>query len=299
MESLLAIAFSKENTNEAKKLRFEAQRKLILMLMMYDANKYINKKIKVGKKGIDTVSNAIYGQQSIAGKRNLILDGENYGVEVDGGVKTEEALLRKIIVRNVWDLNGDFYNDIFRESIIFTKKENSSWQEKDLEEVEFAIPEGCILRDDKGKVLQTIKAPACVGQYILQLFKNAKSLLKDNECIEISSWKNCLNGMQSNGAGGGGDIRMCKFYVNYYKKDKDGNILEDSKVAKEIQMFVPNKDKENQIVGGEYDYKNKKEDDESYAIRRLLESGDWKSFLALLYPRKFYPDINLAFDTSW
>ncbi len=85
--------------------------------------------------------------------------------------------------------------------------------------------------------------------------------------------------MQSNGVGGGGDIRVSKFYIEH--TDDEG-----IKRYEEVQIFSPGEgDDKTSSLFSEH---KKKEDDKRYFLDRMLSTKGLRSFLELMFPTTIY-----------
>ena len=298
LNELLELAFG----NGDKQIVFEAQRKLILIYMLHEVKTF---GLQVSQRGIGNLDklesnletpNVISGNTSI---RKILLQNKVYDVVIERRKKTDLSLLRKVIVRDSFDLTDTApYRDIFAESIIFKKADVFLNEEGrfELEMITDRLPSEKI-SDAKGKQIKSLSKfsmPKCVFDYIQTLSNKAT---QNGEQVEISEWKGLPDedkGFRSNSAGGGGKLRLCKFYINHISKD-------GVKSTREVQIFLPREiTKENgskEIVSGEYDYDFKKTDDDRYSHARLLSSGIHRSVVELLFPVSVYGEgVKSMFD---
>jgi len=153
--------------------------------------------------------------------------------------------------------------------------------DKDVQEIEENLP------PDLPEKVKDFVAPEVVFDFIIELVTKAK---ENGEEIEIQQWKGLPkngNGMESNGVGGGGTIRLCKFYIKH--TDVKGVAR-----MREVQIFLP-KEESGIWVSGKVDYDNKKTDDERYSISRLFTHGNVYSLIELLFPYDIYGEGMKAF----
>ncbi len=291
LEETLELAFSKDI---GKIKRFEAQRRLVLVYMLYDIKSYLLSVLNTGIGKMDKLEGSLEiknegSPDTTSGVRKLKLDNNFYEVKIEKRTKVLRSLLRKAIVRDNFNLNS--FNDIFAESITFVNTSDFMDKENEfkLPFVENEIP--CLkISDAKGKQITpeniaNHRMPQVVFDYIKGLYDN----VTPGDHMEIVEWKGLpLEGeaFQSNSAGGGSKIRLCKFYINLYTKD-------NNKSSREVQIFLPRVIKdpntgESKVVGGLYDNEYKKVDDDKYASNRLFHKGIHRSMIELLFPVAIY-----------
>ncbi len=83
--------------------------------------------------------------------------------------------------------------------------------------------------------------------------------------------------LKSRGAGGKGEVRFAKFYIEH--KDAEGNLHYE-----EVQVYAPSEDGKS----GFYHKRKKEADDERYFFERLLQTRGLRSFMELLFPAAIY-----------
>lgn len=279
-EKLVAMAFG--NAPEVQTgavdyrrlLRWEAQRKLILLLMLHEASAFRKLIQRQGIEPINQLEAKLETPDSKAGDRKLLLAGISQEVTIEHRTKTLMSLFRKLIVRDRVATAHDLVGDTYAETIIFN--------EPTADHTVHTFPAPCPMTDAKDTVLSEFRAPVVVAQYINELVKATDA---SSERVSILHYKGLPNpGEQfaSSGPGGGAPVRMVKFYIQHI--DKQG-----IERKREVQLFVPS------VVGqvwqsGLVDYEQKKQDDQAYAVRRLFSTKALRSFMELLYPAEVYGD---------
>jgi len=280
-ERIVKLAFSNTESIADKQIKFEAQRKLLLVHMLFEVKKYYE---DIKRKGIEPLDdleaeleikdNSLLPLQKT--NRTIVLQGKPFKVIIERNPKEMRSLLRKVLVRDEWNFTEKGpYNDIYRETYVFDVD-----AKEDMVEEKRVTP--CLMTDGKGKSIETYKAHLVVHNLITELVKKAK-IKGDN--VEVNLFKGLPQngeGITSSGVGGGGQIRLCKFYI----KHKDRESVDR---MREVQIFLP-KEEAGVWVSGEEDYENKKEDDERYSLQRLFTHGNAYSLIELLFPYHIYGD---------
>ena len=286
IEELLHIIFSKEwAVEENDKIRFEAQRKLILSLIFYEAFKYLEKIKSIGVANIDTI------EQNILGIENTQNNKTDFDFSLNAfsgkrvvSVKNLYSLARKAIERDILHFNSGEFNDIFRESLIFD--ENGFRNERgelDLQlQQQSPLDNERFSADDKKKSLDI---PKCVFDYIQEMDIKAK---QKGYKLTIKNWKPLPEkgkGLSSNSKAGGAKIRLCKFIIILDTTDQYGTAKTETK---EVQCFLPNVNENGEIISSKEDYDFKQIDDKRYATDRLLVQSIHRSMVELLWPVAIY-----------
>lgn len=280
-ERIIKLAFSDAESITDKQIKFEAQRKLLLAHMLIEVKKYYE---DIKKKGIEPLDdleaeleikdNSLQPLQKK--NRTIMLQDKSFKVIIERNPKEMRSLLRKVLVRDEWNFTEKGpYNDIYRETYVFDVDAN-----EDMVEEKRITP--CIMTDGKGGTIETYKAPLVVHNFISELVKKAET---KGDNLEVHLFKGLPKngeGMVSSGVGGGGKIRLCKFYI----KHRDDENIER---MREVQIFLP-KEEGGAWVSGEKDYNHKKEDDERYTLQRLFTHGNAYSLIELLFPYHIYGD---------
>lgn len=281
LPELLALAFGSTD----KRIKFEAQRKLLLIQLAFENRNYYQKVIDKGIKPLDELEEKLEVNDGSAtvkmeGKTRikntkLSLNKKPYPVTIYQRIKDEESQLRKVLVRDALDFSETSpYNDIYGESYVFDEKASGEMEIVEREDP-FSVPDG------KNGKIKKYSAPLIVHNY----FKELKSKLGAGEKIEILQFKGLPQegtGVESNSVGGGAKLRFLKFYLRHI----DINGIERTR---EVQMFLP-KLVEGKPVSGEEDYEDKKKDDERYGLARLFTHGNVYSLIELLFPHHVYGD---------
>lgn len=190
-------------------------------------------------------------------------------------LKREESLDRKILERgwddpkNARDINRRTINivecDLQRVNIAEDEK-MSEYIAEGIISYEKKIPEEA--KNDLSAVLAILKEIVRMG--------NLKG-----ESVKIVDYKPTPQPnkkMISSSEGGGGEIRLAKFYTEH--TDKDGVVRYE-----EVQVYTPSLDGRSAF----YWQTKKKEDDERYFMDRLLVTKGLRSLLDLLFPIRLYP----------
>lgn len=293
LERLLHLAFGAYDTKTDMQIRFEAQRKLLLMALFVEVRAFYTNIRKRGIQPLDDLEDSLQkkGEEKLFGGRNertIVLQDtdasekdveyvEYGGVLVDRGIKEIGSLMRKVLVRDEWDFGPESpYNDVYRESYIFPEQIATSMKESVYE-----VP--CEMTDGKDKPITSYTAPKVVHDFIVTLHKKAEA---SGERLRIRMYKGLPaegKKMESAGVGGGGAIRMCKFYLEHTD-------AQDVVRMREVQIFLPKKHPNDTWVSGEADYEAKKKDDTRYSLERLFTHGNAYSVIELLFPYYIYGD---------
>lgn len=244
-----------------QQVRWEAARKMMLVLLLGLTEDIYNEKKEDGIAHIDAVEKEV--------TKNI----ESLQV-----IKTREKTLlsafRKMIVR---DTTSRAMKDMYAGTFLC---EN----ENDIEIIRKAVPDGIEIEDAKKQKVTTISAPASIHEYIAGLAqKNTEATTGDK--IKIIAWKEPTSDgkIESSGPGGGGDIRMWKWYVEHTDNQK-------KKRFKEIQAYAPQRKDDGSLHAATAQFEEKKEDDKRYGISRLFKAKSVRSFMELLFPAHVYSD---------
>lgn len=277
-EQLTAQAFGLDpeiatfSPDYARLVQWEAQRKLILLLMVHEATAYRREIIKRGIEPLDKLEKTLEAPGSRADQRVMRLQDHDYTVRIERRMKTLMALVRKLIVRD--RMSTAVGNDTYAEALIFTDRSTPITEQ-------IYHPTGVVTNEDNEPVSQ-LEVPQVVAEYLESLFASANAR---GDRISIEKFKGLPKpgeSFHSSSAGGGAEVRMVKFYVRH--TDKDGLHR-----MREVQMFLPQGEGDT-WKSGEVDYQLKKKDDADYALRRLFSTKALRSFIELLYPAEVYGD---------
>jgi len=201
-----------------------------------------------------------------------------YLVEEITDQKRLEAVFRKMLIRGFDDPHE--IKDVFRRQFIFQPGDGNGsahGAERIFPKKEATI-ELCTESADGVRCEQRlIEDMAPVVDMLLSIQAKAERLKTQGVSIHIVDFKPTDGGMKSNSPGGGGDIRLAKWYVRH--KDKKGVVR-----YQEVQAFTPSDDGKS----GFYWAQKKKSDDERYALDRLIFTKGLRSFIELMWPAKLY-----------
>lgn len=275
-EHIIASQPRVNTLEEAKVFAWEAQRKLVLLILLNDA---VN--------AAEELKERTTGPIDIAQTRALIdLDsplrlyaGTYVHKKRPDGTKELMSLLRKMIVRDKavrMDPNpSEVVQDYFAESYVFDDIPAETVVSHD-----FAVPPICQDRitDTKGNVLETVHAPKVMMDLMV-------SLLQQDPGIRIVNFKPFPPSgkpIDSKGGGGGGKVRFGKFYIEHTEEA-------GMKRYKEIQVFIPDP-----VAGltGAQEFERKKQDDREYGVRRLFKDKGIRSFMEKMFPAIIYDDFD-------
>lgn len=291
-------------TTDHKVLRWEARRKLVLLLMFADAAQIVQYYESLGIEPIRKIeASLIEGRDKP--QKNLTLhvaeplrlggqqlpDSHKYEqVRLLGRRKNLGQIFRKMMVRDVTlgttkDV-PNLFKDIEAETYIFNGIDSSDREQ--LEQKQFLVPRDpqgvlYVLRDADGKQLEVFTAPQAIADLITSLLVEGQGAIEIDEYKPLPEHGQRLN---SSGVGGGGDVRLSKFYIKHSEAIEDES---DFPIVRyrEVQVFVPN-DVENLSAIEEYD--RKKADDSNYASKRLFHTKGLRSFMELMFPAEVYGD---------
>ncbi|MBI2411523.1 MAG: hypothetical protein HYV32_06555 [Candidatus Kerfeldbacteria bacterium] len=283
---LLSMAFGKmdgiaKDEETKRRLRWEAQRKLVLLMLLNDVWNMQTTMVQRGIAPITAIEENMFIQSAHEPTR-LQLDQKDFFLHRHtrpGGHKTLMSLLRKTIVRNILPTEGlveshDEIKDIFAEAIIFGNDRNE-FTDSDMEWVRCRIAGR--VTDKKGRTCKEFSAPRVVRELMKRYLQDAHVRLLDYTPLPKAGAP-----IVSKGPGGGGKVRYTKFYIEHVDPQTQ------LKRYKEIQIFLPKKNKKGEWVSGEVDYQAKMEDQRTYELQRLFFPIDLRSFMELLYPGEIY-----------
>ncbi|MFA6027749.1 MAG: hypothetical protein WC752_02385 [Patescibacteria group bacterium] len=303
-----------EGTNDAmrRKIRWEAQRKLILLLLLNDAYHIRNIFLKKGITPIVNLEGSFRNRdKDKQDTHQLTLIDAPYSdtaegvalkprvyrcVEITSRPKEIRQVLRKIIVRDQAigeEQNyADIAMDVFAESYVFNRISNDPDKpfENDISpeecmQREYALPvdpktgKPFRVTDADGRELSAIKAPAPVADLIYTLLSRANGQV---EIIKYKPMPDIGKPIDSGGPGGRGLVRYAKFYIKH--TDSTGVVR-----YREVQIYVPTYDQLTGtiILNGEAEKKRKEADDKRYGASRLFETKN-RSLMELLFPATVY-----------
>lgn len=270
---------------DQERLCWEAQRKLILSLllnMVWTAGDDI---IARGVEPIMRTQEQFFSPQQAHQftmyYENAAGESSPQTVQLYERQKTLMSFFRKVIVRDILPQEHqmkDLVKDVFAQAVVFDNP-NTAYSAEDMEMVECDF--GRRVFDENNQPLETVKAPRLLAQLMQNYLRNPNITLVEYKGLPKEGK------MKSKGPGGGGKIRMAKFYVRY----EDSKAKEDPRYV-ETQVFLPKMKEDGSWRSGMRDYEHKKKDDIQYAIQRLFfpmfESGRLRSFMELMYPGEKY-----------
>ncbi len=274
-----------ETDRDKRVLKWEAQRKIIMITLLNEVVKYSNEILKRGIKPIEDIEKSFLNPRitSRTGIKELILDSASRNrmirwqqpshykeVTINRRTKTGRSQFRKMIVRDQVPNNPDYINDTFAGTYIFDRVDP-----KDLVIEEWVVPLDRSLRDKKGNVLESFKAPKVIADLMFTFWEAGKGQV---EIIDYKELPPQGEGIKSSGPGGGADLRFAKFYVRHI--DEQGVIRH-----KEYHVFVPDAQRNK---SAQDEYINKIEDDKKYGMRRLFSTKGLRSLIELLFPAEVY-----------
>ncbi len=292
-----------QDKNMLRRVVFEARRKLAMLFLLLESDEYYDEVIDLGSQEIQALWNDILDPPKVncflsekRNENNDLLDIESNFVMPDNSSaqtmavrpfknklgdttmlvgqslrrKERESVYRKMIVRgfdrpeDIKDING-------RSLVIMPSKDQPL---SEILKKEERVLEICD-RDNNGNYVCEDKN----FEDHVAVFDIIESLQKDKhvKILEYKPTNEPGTSFDSNGAGGEGQIRLAKFYIQH--TDNNGNVR-----TEEVQIFTPSADGRS----GFYWEKKKKEDDESYEFDRLLRTKGVHSFVEILYPAKIF-----------
>lgn len=273
---------------EARMVRWEASRKLGLMMMLFEAEQIQKEVLATGVKPIQDIENAlgtfeVVKQQGTAVVKEGVFGPENYAVKTYTREKELLSYFRKIIVRD--EVSKKEAMDTFAKSIVVTETSDKALAALAMETVDFKDK----VLDKKYKPVGKVEMPHFVRELISGILEEAE---RQGQQVRIVQYKEFPPEGEtfkaSSGPGGTGNVRMGKFYVEH--TDSNGVIRN-----REMQIFLPRlvraKDGSvERIESGEMDFEAKKLDDKTYSVSRLFSTEGLRSFMELMYPAEMYGD---------
>lgn len=294
-----------QDKNMLRRVVFEARRKLAMLFLLLETDDFYDEVTNTGTQEIQNLWNEILDPPKVncyltekRDEKNQLLDIEasfdlpdndtaqemavrpfkdkngNILMLVGQSLRTKEreSAYRKMIVRG-YDEPEDI-KDIYGRSLIVMPKKDAIGA--DILKKEERVIEVCD-KNEKGSYFCEDKSFEDHSA-VLDIIEN---LQKDRhvKILEYKPTNEPGSAFKSSGAGGEGQIRLAKFYIQY--TDDDGKIS-----TEEVQIFTPSADGHS----GFYWEKKKKEDDENYEFERLLRTKGLHSFVEILYPAKIFPE---------
>ncbi|OGH94529.1 MAG: hypothetical protein A2538_00085 [Candidatus Magasanikbacteria bacterium RIFOXYD2_FULL_41_14] len=293
----------------AKRLVFEARRKLALLFLLSDAGTYYqNEKLRQVGNYIET---AVFSKITtfpgydceleremdesgnlLNVQTHLVSDGEGKvaGLEEDSetgtvlrriktGVgdyfiasekptayKSKESFLAKMIIRGLD--NPAKIKDVARRALLIVAPDASQAKSDWLKRVDESLPSNVKMRsgdrqaNDCRPVLEVIKAIAAIPGV---------------EITDYAPTPILGQRLKSQAAGGGGEIRLAKFYIRY-------TAVNGEKYSEEVQIFLPDFKGRSAFFHKE----KKEEDDRRYFLERLFLTRGHNSFVDLLHNSDIY-----------
>jgi|GEM_PF-5661531 len=282
---------SEENTLLKKRLLFEARRKLFFLMAYEAVDDFYDEKVDEGSSPIEDLwKNFInrpgpkvslsYENDSEGNLQNVVVhpkkEGEgslrqetivrrssenfryNFLSIVSPRVKTRESTYRKVVVKGMED--PEDIHDIFGRSITVLPDFDNPDYVTQISKRTINIDGQRVDCEDNVVVLDILEKFSRMPGVRIYKYKPTP---KPGEKLK------------SSGAGGGGDVRLAKFYIEF---EQDGQVYRE-----EVQIFTPTKEK-----SAIYYEKQKKEDDRRYFLDRLLDTKSFRSFFELLFPTSLY-----------
>jgi ADP-ribose pyrophosphatase YjhB (NUDIX family) len=288
LERLVGLSFRIALSSEEKVTRFEAQRKLALILMLHEGLMEKDRVLDIGIDEIRHVERAIFGvdESSDAKMMDTTIRLNIGGVDRDLSLgratrtKSDLELLRKMIARDMGigesDRISDITSDTYGEAIVIKTADDEVMREVDVSDIVSTIT---------GES-EIVVAPAVVRAYLDRLREVSVSRGVDISFIDFKPLPREGESFASSSAGGGDTIRMLKFDILHREETDDGELIER---YREVQMFLPKKSMDGTWVSGENDYQDKKAKDRVYGVKRLFMTRDSiKSFIELMFPTEIY-----------
>ena len=277
---LINFATNKKSEDENEQIiQWEAQRKLVLMMMLHELHGMREDVLEKGTDKLDAIEKSFLIPTEFEGRTDthlLHFGQKQFVCTIKKRTKTARDMLRKMIVRNEGigrDLHAfETAADVYGEAYIFESPD---------EEFEAYIPldETIILANEQAKEsLKEMYIPKNIAEWFQELKKHDSHL-------SIEEFKPLPKKGQpfvSAGAGGGDVIRMIK--CDFVYRDDDGVETE----RKEVQIFVPSKDEQGEWHSGMEDFIDKKNKDNQYALKRLFNTRTLRSFMELMFPQEVY-----------
>lgn len=277
---LVSLATAEKSDDQKEQIiQWEAQRKLVLMMMLHELHGVRDEMLEKGVDRLDALESQFAVPVDYEGKADAhLLQVENKQLHCmkKERIKDVRSMLRKMIVRNEGigtdPTAFETAADVYGEAYIFDSPDEDFEKMIPLDE-SLAAP-----NEQVKEQLDEIHIPAVIAEWFHEL-KHADSHL------EIEEFKPLPEKGQpfiSAGAGGGDVIRMLK--CDFVYRDDDGTELE----RREVQIFVPSTDEQGEWQSGMKDFEDKKKKDEQYALKRLFNTRALRSFMELMFPQEVY-----------
>ncbi len=277
-----------KDPEEARMVRWEASRKLGLMMMLFEVEQIQKEVLATGVKPIQDIENAlgtfeVVKNQGTAVVKEGVFGPENYAVKTYTREKELLSYFRKIIVRD--EVSKKEAMDTFAKSIVVTETSGKALAALAMETIDFKDK----VLNKKYKPVGKVEMPHFVRELISGILEEAK---RQGQQVRIVQYKEFPPEGEtfkaSSGPGGTGNVRMGKFYVEH--TDSAGVVRN-----REMQIFLPRIIRKSdgsvdRIESGEADFEYKKIDDRDYSVSRLFSTEGLRSFMELMYPAEIYGD---------
>lgn len=251
----------------ARVLRWEARRKLVLLLLLNDAYTIQQRCEKLGIAPIQAIEQAVQHDPIFLPYARHLRIVSRPGDDV----KDLMSLLRKIIVRDQTVGKVDtleMARDMYANSYIFDDLPSEALAEQTVSVAPYSI------MDANDQPIEPLRAPAVVVALIMSLLRAGKG------SVSIERYKPLPPSggrIESSGPGGKGDVRLFKFDIKH--------TAADGARYREVQGYVPDPATNR---SGTDEYARKKQDDRRYGVQRLFDTKGTRSFMELLYPAAVY-----------
>jgi 8-oxo-dGTP pyrophosphatase MutT (NUDIX family) len=213
--------------------------------------------------------------------------GQRYFMTTHDRMKSRSSFYRKILVRGAVRPE-ELTSDVYARSIVLSSGTNeypyrSERIKRTLPSYPISDIHGEVPRDT---VIKEFEDESAVFAVLDALVKSGADQGKEIRIIDFKPTPKPGQAIASSGAGGGAAIRLAKCYIEYISP-------KGVRTREEIQIFTPTlnpETKEVEIDAFAYE-QQKKDDDHSYAVQRLLQTQGLRSVVELLWPYRIYGDI--------
>ncbi len=221
------------------------------------------KNVVVNPDDFDALSNVLSRQETKFRKFYSTPESTSFLIGNEVRTKQLDSVYRKIIVRGTG--NPDEIKDLYGRAITIVEDKTDPASSKYVR-----------TRDTRNIMIEgqvkevTDMAPILD---ILERYANKPGV----RILEYKPTPAPGEGMKSKGVGGGGSVRLAKFYIEH--TDGKGVVRHE-----EVQIFSPSEDGRSAFYWSE----NKKEDDKRYFLDRMLDTRGLRSFIELMFPTSIY-----------
>ena len=290
----------------AKRLVFEARRKLALLFLFADAGEcYREEKLRQVGNPIET---GVYSElttlpgydcnlERVMNEKGELLDVKAELFDGSGSISGDIDSESTTVLRELKMANGSYFiaserptafkskesylaqmiiggfddptniKDVARRALLIIAPDEALAKSDWLKREEIELPANVHRRNEEKKAIEY--------RPVVEVLISIAAIPGVSRIFDYTPTPNIGEKVSSRSAGG--DVRFAKFYIEY--KDQDGETFKE-----EVQVYIPDE----QGRSAFYHKARKEEDDARYFLQRLFKTKGRSSFVDLLYPPNIY-----------